>query len=52
LPNTLTRGDTLPRVTDNATCHIKDLTRVNFFFKKIQKNKNKKKIKKIKKSRG
>jgi len=41
----LTRGDTLPRVTDNATCHIKDLTRGNFFLNSKKKLKIKKKLK-------
>jgi len=48
----LPRGDTLPRVTDSGTCHIKDLTRgKKNSKKKIQKKKFKKKIqKKIKKN--
>jgi len=33
LAETLTRGGTLPRGTNNATCHTKDLTRDK--FKKI-----------------
>jgi len=37
-------ANTLPRVTDNATCHIKDLTRDNFFLLKN----SKKKLKKLK----
>jgi len=37
LAGTLPRDGTLPNVTDNATCHIKDLTRGNFFFKKKEK---------------
>jgi len=38
LAGTLSRGGTLPRVTDNVMCHTKDSTHGNFFFKKeIQK---------------
>jgi len=49
LLGTLTRGDTLPRVTDNATCHTKNLTH-DKFKKKFQKKKKiqKNKIKKFK----
>jgi len=41
LASTLPHGGTLPRGTNNAMCHTKDLTHDNFIFKK--------KIKKLKK---
>jgi len=37
LADTLPCGDTLRRVTDNATCHIKDLTYGNFLKKNSKK---------------